>query len=195
MWIKICGLRTRDAVDAAVAAGADAIGFVFAPSKRQVTARLALELTNGVPKTIARFAVMQHPSQMLIDEVCSVFKPNVLQTDHADLKSLQLPTELLTLPVFRASQPLPASLPLRLLFEGAISGAGEVGDWSFAATVALRTQLILAGGLSPDNVADAIAKVKPFGVDVSSGVESEPGEKDLAKIALFIKRAKAARAG
>jgi phosphoribosylanthranilate isomerase len=188
MWIKICGLTTRAAVDAAIAVRVTAIGFVFAPSKRQVTAKQAAQLTQGVPISVTRVAVMQHPTQALVDEVWSVFKPDVLQTDYEDLSGLRLPTGLSVLPVVRAGRNLPSTLPTRLHFEGPVSGAGEIADWTRAAELAMQTQLVLAGGLSPSNVAAAIAKVRPFGVDVSSGVESAPGVKDVNKIAEFVRK-------
>src|SRR5690606_19448935 len=192
IWIKICGLTTREAVDAAVAAGADAIGFVFAPSKRQVTAAQAAALAQDVPARVTRVAVMQHPSQALVDEVCDIFRPDVLQTDAEDFASLRLPSELELLPVIRDGQEVDASLPARILYGGRTSGAGTTADWTCARELARRTQLVLAGGLSARNVADAIAAVRPFGVDVSSGVESAPGKKDIAKIYAFIRAARAA---
>jgi len=192
LWIKICGLTTREAVDAAIAQDVNAIGFVFAPSKRQVTAAQAAQLTKGVPSNVLRIAVMQHPTQSLVDEVWSVFKPDVVQTDYEDLTGLQIPIGLNVLPVMRADRSLPSPLPSRLLFEGPASGTGETADWTRAAALAKHTQLILAGGLKPSNVADAIASVRPFGVDVSSGVESEPGVKDVKKIAEFVKTVRSA---
>jgi phosphoribosylanthranilate isomerase len=83
-------------------------------------------------------------------------------------------------------------LPARMLFEGPVSGAGFPADWSAAARFARRTQLILAGGLNADNVSSAIAAVRPFGVDVSSGVESQPGVKSPHKIVQFVNAARAA---
>src|SRR5918999_4914631 len=79
IWVKICGLTTRDAVEAAVAAGVDAVGFVFAPSKRQVSATQAAQLAQGVPRKIQRVAVMLHPTQSQLEEVWSAFRPDVLQ--------------------------------------------------------------------------------------------------------------------
>jgi phosphoribosylanthranilate isomerase len=186
MWIKICGLTSEDAVAAAVEAGADALGFVFAPSKRQVSASRAAALTRAVPSRIARIAVMQHPSQALVDEVWSVFAPTLLQTDFEDLSSLKLPERLPALPVVRGGKAAPDTLPARVLFEGPVSGTGRTADWTRAAELAQQTQLILAGGLNAQNVASAIAAVRPFGVDVSSGVESAPGVKDARKIAEFV---------
>lgn len=195
LWVKVCGLTSPDAVAAAVAAGVDAVGFVFAESKRKVTARRAAELARDVPKHIVRVAVMLHPSQQQLDEVWSVFRPDVLQTDIDDLAELKMPEGLQVTPVMRAGRALPEALPPRLLFEGPVSGTGETTDWTAAATLARRTQLILAGGLRPANVAAAIAVARPFGVDVSSGVEARPGIKDPAKIHEFVRNARAAGNG
>jgi phosphoribosylanthranilate isomerase len=187
MWIKICGLTTREAVHAAVDAGVDAIGFVFAPSKRQVNAVQAAELTRGV-SGVMRVAVMQHPSQLLVDEALVIFKPDALQTDYEDLPGLTIPSSVQVLPVVRAGRELPARLPSRILFEGPVSGSGATSDWTQAAELARQTELILAGGLNSSNVVEAIARVKPFGVDVSSGVERAPGVKDVGKIVEFVRR-------
>lgn len=195
MWVKVCGLTTPDAVAAAVDAGVNAVGFVFAESKRRVTALQAAELARDVPRDILRVAVMLHPSQAQLDEVWSQFRPDVLQTDADDLATLQVPAGLQVTPVFRAGRELPTTLPARLLFEGPASGTGETTDWSAAAALAARTQLILAGGLKPTNVAEAIAIARPFGVDVSSGVEARPGVKDPDKIYEFVRNARAAGSG
>jgi phosphoribosylanthranilate isomerase len=211
IWVKICGLTTRDAVEAAVAAGADAVGFVFAPSKRQVTAAQATQLTQDVPRQIPRVAVMLHPTQSQLDEVWSAFRPDVLQTDVEDIETLRVPTGLAVMPVIRgggvglkpdlqrqystgAVGPALAGHP-RILFEGPLSGVGSTSDWQNAARLARTTQLVLAGGLNATNVADAIAAVHPFGVDVSSGVEASPGVKDPTRIHEFVRRARAAANG
>jgi phosphoribosylanthranilate isomerase len=195
LWVKVCGLTTPEGVAAAVDAGVDAVGFVFAESKRKVSPRQAAELARGVPRHIVRVAVMLHPSQAELDEVWSQFRPDELQTDADDLATLRVPNGLQVTPVFRAGRELPAALPERLLFEGPVSGTGETTDWSAAARLATRTQLILAGGLNPTNVADAIATARPFGVDVSSGVEARPGVKDPFKIHEFVRNARAAGRG
>ena len=191
IWVKICGMTSSLAVHTAVDAGVDAVGFVFAPSKRQVTPQQAADYVARVPATIERIAVMLHPSQALVDEILSVFKPDVLQTDWEDIAGLKLPASLLVLPVLRASKKLPQALPKRFLFEGPVSGTGETADWTQAAQLATQSELILAGGLNPDNVGDAINQVNPFGIDVSSGVESSPGVKDMNKIVEFINAARA----
>jgi phosphoribosylanthranilate isomerase len=192
MWVKVCGMTSELAVRTAVAAGVDAVGFVFAPSRRQVSAQQALQLAASVPTHVQRVAVMLHPAQALVDEVLSVFKPDVLQTDWEDLAGLRLPGELMVMPVLRAGRELPVMLPKRFLFEGPVSGTGETADWNQAAAMASRGELILAGGLNPANVAAAIKAVRPFGVDVSSGVEASPGVKDPQKIIEFITAARTA---
>jgi phosphoribosylanthranilate isomerase len=199
IWVKICGLTTREAVEAAVAAGADAVGFVFAPSKRRVTATQAVQLAQGLPRRIPRVAVMLHPTQSQLDEVWVDFRPDVLQTDVEDLATLKIPMGLVVMPVIRNAVRLkpdphqhPASIGTqRVLFEGPVSGVGSTSDWNGAAQLARTTQLVLAGGLNATNVADAIAAVRPFGVDVSSGVEASPGIKDPARIHEFVRRARA----
>ncbi|MET0499611.1 MAG: phosphoribosylanthranilate isomerase [Steroidobacteraceae bacterium] len=189
LWVKICGLTTPEGVASAVAAQADAIGFVFAPSKRRVTPERATELARGAPDHVVRVAVMLHPTQAELDAVWSGFGPDVLQTDVEDLARLDIPAGLVVMPVLRSAVELPAP---RVLFEGAVSGAGKVADWNVAATMAKRTQLILAGGLDATNVDAAVRAVAPFGVDVSSGVERAPGIKDERKIHEFIQAARAA---
>lgn len=195
LWIKICGLSTADAVAAAVDAGADAIGFVFAASKRRVSPEQARALSRAAPKHLARVAVLQHPPQALFDEVITTFVPDIVQTDAEDLATLIVPHQVSVTPVVRAGRVPPEPLPTRLLFEGPVSGTGEVADWNRAAELARVTQLILAGGLSAANVADAIARVRPYGVDVSSGVESAPGLKDVQKIREFVRVARSAGEG
>ncbi len=190
MWIKICGMTTPEAVAAAVDAGVDAIGFVFADSVRQVSAEAAAKLAAPARGRVRCVAVTRHPSQFALDDILSVFRPDVLQTDAADLQMLRLPQELERLPVLRGSQH-GDRFAARVLFEGLASGSGMPCDWVSAGQVARRTELVLAGGLNADNVASAIAAVQPFGVDVSSGVEQRPGIKSPAEIARFVAAARA----
>ena len=191
LYVKICGLTSEAAVAAAVDAGADAIGFVFAPSPRQVSTARAAELARGVPSTIDVIAVTRHPHQSLVDEIAQVLRPARLQTDAGDFPSLVLPAGLGALPVVRSGSTPPEPLPERFLYEGATSGIGRVADWGEAARLARRGGLLLAGGLSPANVAAALRAVRPAGVDVSSGVESAPGTKDPELIREFVLNARA----
>ena len=193
MWIKICGLTTPDAVAAALDAGADAIGFVFAKSVRQVSPDVARRLAAPARGRVRCVAVTRHPTQQDIDDIVSIFKPDVLQTDSTDLPALRLPAQLELLPVLRGVGDESDTLPPRLLFEGIASGAGVPCDWTAARRVARRTELVLAGGLNPTNVAAAIEAVQPFGVDVSTGVEVRPGVKSPVEIANFVRAAREPR--
>lgn len=191
LWVKVCGMTTAEGIDAAVAAGVDAVGFVFFPqSKRYVSPQDAARLAANVPKRILRVAVFLHPSQAELDAVLGAFQPDIVQTDHEDLASLRVPSRNTVLPVLRSGGVLPAQLPQRVLFEGPVSGTGTTADWSSALKLARRCEVILAGGLTPTNVADAVRIVAPFGVDVSSGVEQSPGVKDPSKIAEFVRAAR-----
>jgi phosphoribosylanthranilate isomerase len=193
LWIKICGLRTADAVEAAAVAGANAVGFVFhEASPRNLSLDAARELQRAVPRGIERVAVFLHPSQALVDAVLESVAPDWLQADADDLATLQLPAAQRVLPVLRSGSRMPESWPARCLLESARSGMGERADWSAAARLARVTQLVLAGGLHPANVAEAVRDVRPFGVDVSSGVERGRGVKDAALIGEFIRAARAA---
>ena len=192
LWIKICGLRTTAAIEVAAAAGADAVGFVFHDaSPRNLSLATARELQRAVPPGLERVAVFLRPSQALVDAVLDAIEPDWLQTDAGDLPGLRLPGALRVLPVLRDRLADGAALPGRVLFESSRSGAGERADWSAAADLARQTQLVLAGGLHVANVAEALATVRPFGVDVSSGVERERGVKDATLIREFIRMARA----
>jgi len=186
MWIKVCGMTTAEAVTAAIDAGVGASGCVFADSVRQLTPQAAAALARPVRGRVVCVAVTRHPSQRDVDEILNVFRPDLLQTDAADFNTLRLSATLQRLPVVRAGEVLPATLPQRLLFEGPASGQGRVSDWNAACALAAHTELVLAGGLSADNVGAAIAAVSPYGVDVSSGVEERPGLKSPAQIVSFV---------
>ncbi|MGH8217003.1 MAG: phosphoribosylanthranilate isomerase [Steroidobacteraceae bacterium] len=212
-WIKICGMTTPEAVEAALAARVDAVGFVFSPSLRQLTPEAAARLASPARGRALCVAVTRHPDQTLLDDIVARFAPDLWQSDWEDLALLRVPQSLGVLPVLRcsvgtppasppaartamlpstAASPRPSSLPARLLFEGPVSGAGEACDWSSARQLAQRSELILAGGLDAESVAAAIAAVEPFGVDVSSGVEAHPGIKSAEKIVRFAAAARAA---
>ena len=192
-WIKICGLTTPAAVAAAVESRVEAVGFVFhAASPRNLAPRAAAALAREVPREILRVAVARHPAQALVDEIAAELRPDLLQTDLEDYARLHLPHGMARLPVLRSGSPRAAALPELFLFEGGRSGAGELADWDEARRLARAASLVLAGGLGPDNVAAAIASVRPFGVDVSSGVESAPGTKDPARIREFVAAARGA---
>jgi len=186
MWIKICGMTTPEAVAAALEARVAAIGFVFTASPRQVTPAFAAELARPARARVECVAVTRHPAPELIAEILQVFRPDTLQTDFQDLRPLTLPSGLRVLPVVRAGGALPEPLPVRLLC------AGQPCEWPAAQALARGRELVLAGGLSAGNVAEAIDSVRPFGIDVSSGVEERPGVKSRTKILQFVEAARAA---
>lgn len=192
LFIKICGMTTPEAVDAALASEVDAIGFVFAPSVRQVDARRANELAAHARRRVACVAVTRHPTREQVAEILRDFQPDILQTDIDDIANLDLPQTLSVLPVVRPGPQPACAMPRRVLFEGPVSGSGQVTDWEAGAALAARTEVILAGGLNPGNVGLAVRRVRPFGVDVSSGVEQAPGLKSAEKIEKFVAAARAA---
>ena len=193
VFIKICGLRDAATVDAAVAAGASAIGFVFAKSPRQVDVNQAVAAAAGIPATVRKVAVMRHPTPGEWEAVRDGFAPDVLQTDAGDFARLDVPEETARWPVIREGGDVDArDLEGTFVYEGPSSGAGETVNWEQASELAAGRQMILAGGLDAANVGQAIAMVRPWGVDVSSGVESAPGQKDVGRIKEFIGAARAA---
>lgn len=200
MFVKVCGLRSEEHVRVAVESGADAVGFVFAESVREVSPAHAAAIANKIPDTIKKVAVMLHPSNDVWRAVLRDFTPDVLQTDAQDFAMLDVPDSIECWPVHREENRVSGTVLAdalnrvsgTYLYEGGQSGQGETVDWAKAAELAKNGDMILAGGLGIENVARAIATVRPYGVDVSSGVESVPGEKDSRKIREFISAAKAA---
>lgn len=181
MFVKICGLTTRETVEAAVEAGADAIGFVFAPSTRQLDVATAKMLATSIPKHVRIVGVFLDPSMEEIEDACACGLTDI------QVHRRSLPLEALRtfgLPIIEASENIDADV--RLL-DHPTPGSGRVLDW--ASTPQPKRPFWLAGGLTPENVATAINRLQPDGVDVSSGVETN-GKKDIQKIRTFIQRAK-----
>ena len=200
LWIKVCGMRNEQAIAAAAAAGANAVGFVFhEPSPRHLQAAQARDLAARVPAGIETVAVFLHPSQATVDAALAAIRPDWVQTDFADLESLRLPPGQRVMPVFRtgraeAIEQLDRQRFPRVLLESGRSGFGERADWAEAARIASSIRTVLAGGLDAGNVADAVTTVRPFGLDVSSGVERTRGVKDVALIHEFVQTARTAEA-
>lgn len=189
-FVKICGITTPEALDAAVDAGADAVGFVFhGPSLRNIEPYAARALSRRLPRGVASVAVTQHPDPATVARILDELAPDAWQSDARDFDALELPACIERWPVLRRADAA-GFLRGRVVFDAAASGEGLRADWHGAAALARQCELVLAGGLDPANVADAIAAVRPFGVDVSSGVERAPGVKDAALIRAFVAAAR-----
>lgn len=198
--VKICGLTDLDDARVALENGADYLGFVFyPPSPRAVTAEQVGAILTALPPGTRGIGVFVNRAVCEIVDIVAVCGLYAAQV-HGD----ECPEgfENLPFPVWRAvrvgtegSEPDPASWPAaRYVVDadvpGAYGGTGERADWSAAAAFAARQPAMLAGGLTAENVADAVREVRPLGVDVSSGVEAGPGRKDHAKLVEFIRKAK-----
>jgi len=190
VFVKICGLRDAADVATAANAGANAVGFVFTESVRQVTpAQAKLAAAEATPQ-MRRVAVMRHPSNEECQRVIDEFVPDVIQTDAEDFATLKILGHIECWPVIREGSAAIATSSI-YVYEGPKSGSGETVDWARAAEVASHGRMLLAGGLAEDNVREAIRTVRPWGVDVSSGVESLPGYKDYDLIRRFISAVRA----
>jgi phosphoribosylanthranilate isomerase len=195
VFVKICGLTDANAVDAAVDAGADAVGFVFhPPSPRHLTPQRAAVLARRVPPEVLRVAVTLHPRPAEVAEILESFVPDAWQSDAGDFAAFSLADGIERWHVLRGGIARTAMGARRVLFESPASGSGARADWTRAAAVARRCELILGGGLDAVNVGCAIAEVRPFGVDVSSGVERMPGVKDPRRIREFVRAVRRADA-
>jgi phosphoribosylanthranilate isomerase len=215
LWIKICANTSLEDAMIAAEAGADAVGFVFAPSPRRVTAQQVAVIAPRLPAKIEKIGVFVDAA---VDEI-------VATVEAAGLTGVQLHSEvsaeataklrarfgpglrILRVVHFEAGAPERATAAAQdanadaILIDSrtatAIGGTGKTYDWAaarrtvFGATKEMK--LIAAGGLTPENVAMAIAMLRPWGVDVVSGVEAAPGRKDAAKVRAFIANARAAK--
>lgn len=190
--VKICGLKTPEAVAVAVNSGADYIGFVFAPSKRQLTLNHAHDLAKAIPKSVKKVGVFVSPSLQELNQAIASVPLDLVQI-HGDfddnfLEQVSVPT----IRVFQVSQEVaiidsPANF---LLFDAPMAGSGQTFDWLLLADKEIKRPFFIAGGLTVENVREAQALFQPYALDVSSGVETD-GVKDLTKIRQFIERVKA----
>jgi phosphoribosylanthranilate isomerase len=190
--VKICGITNLQDAFTCVASGVSALGFVFAPSKRRITAAKAYELSRQIPPFITKVGVFVDEDPSVIKEILKDCQLDLAQLHGAEQATISeiLPGRVIK--VFKAGldRPDPAwsGLPLRAVLidafsAGAAGGTGQIFDWSlFEGFRVLGYPLILAGGLNPDNIQTAIRTARPDAVDLSSGVELEPGIKDTDKI-------------
>jgi phosphoribosylanthranilate isomerase len=197
--VKICGITSEPDALLAVGLGADALGFVFAPSPRQVAVQAVRRIIERVPPEILTVGVFRNEARTRVVEIV-----NGIGLRGAQLHGDESPEDTrwvasrvpVTIKAFPAGHRNIARLDEYgvdvVLVDAASPGSGEVFDWRLAEGVVDPARLIMSGGLHPGNVADAIAHLHPFGVDVSSGVESEPGHKDPQAVRAFVAAARAA---
>lgn len=190
--VKICGLKTPEAVAVAVNSGADYIGFVFAPSKRQLTLKQAHELAKGIPTSVKKVGVFVSPSLQELNQAIASVPLDLVQI-HGDFdESLLEQVSVPTIRAFQVSQEVAIidGLADFLLFDAPMAGSGQTFDWHLLADKEIKKPFFIAGGLTVENVREAQALFQPYALDVSSGVETD-GVKDLTKIRQFIERVKA----
>lgn len=199
MFVKICGITNEDDALFAVAMGADAVGFIFAPSTRQVAPQLVYDITRRLPPEILTVGVFrdEHPSRVIEIAHKSGVKAVQLHGRETPEQSQEIARSIrYVIKAFGADSPHLGVADRygtdMVLVDAPSPGSGKVFDWGLADEVPDGLRLILAGGLHPDNVAAAIEAVEPWGVDVSSGVEAAPGRKDPSLVRRFITNARAA---
>ena len=190
--VKICGLSTVEAVETAVLAGADYIGFVFAESKRQVSLEQAQELAKRVTGKTKIVGVFVSPSLEDLEQAISRVPLDMVQI-HGTFDEDQIPN--ISVPVIRAIQLRDQEAQVSsqadyLLFDAPVAGSGQTFDWDLLKDQKIQQDFFIAGGLTVDNVRQARETFQPYAVDVSSGVETD-GRKDIEKIKAFIEGAKA----
>ena len=189
--VKICGLSTKGAVEIAVSAGADYIGFVFASSKRQVTLDQAAELAELIPVDVKKVGVFVSPSRSQLLEAIDKVSLDLVQIHGQVVDDLfeNLPCASIQAVQVDGEGHVPNSQADYLLFDAPVAGSGQTFDWGKLDTTGVVQPFFIAGGLNEDNVVRAIQHFSPFAVDVSSGVETD-GQKDHEKIRRFIERVK-----
>lgn len=200
MFVKICGITSEEDALLAVAVGANAVGFVFAPSSRQVTATQAGQIASRLPNEILTVGVFRDQAPKRVVKLAQQSGMRAVQLHGSETpeqvaevrdRGINIVLKAVTAgtPQLENARSYGADA---ILVDGKSPGSGEVYDWSLTDNAPMGIKLILAGGLNPDNVADAIARTKPWGVDVSSGVEKAPGEKDANLVRDFVSNARIA---
>ena len=197
--VKICGITNLDDALAALRWGADSLGFVFAPSPRRVTRQQVVDIVSGLPPFVCKVGVFVDSELEEVRETLEVCSLDLAQLHGSEspgfcqslfprvIKSFRVKDEsiLNLIPAYKASAYLLDSYHATLK-----GGTGKTFDWGIAGQATRYGPVILSGGLTPANVYQAVTKVRPYAVDVSSGVESQPGKKDHDKLRVFLEAAK-----
>lgn len=199
MFVKICGITNEDDALFAVAMGADAVGFIFAPSPRQIAPQKVYDITRRLPPEVLTVGVFrdEHPSRVVEIANKAGVKAVQLHGNESPEQVQQVSASVRwVIKAFAAGSPRVPQADRYgtdlIMLDAPNPGSGKVFDWGLVAEAPEGLRLILAGGLDPDNVADAVKAVEPWGVDVASGVEASPGKKDPTLVRRFIANARAA---
>jgi phosphoribosylanthranilate isomerase len=199
MFVKICGVTNEDDALLATALGADALGFLFAPSRRQVNSETVRDIVKRLPREVITVGVFRNERrERVVDVAARVGLHGVQLHGEEPLSEVRWIRERVQFVVqgFTAGDPalaLAANSPADvILVDSPNPGSGKVFDWRLAEGAPGGVRVLLAGGLTADNVGDAIRLVRPWGVDVSTGVEASPGRKDARKLHRFIEAAREA---
>ncbi len=202
-WIKICGITRMADLAVAVESGADAVGFVFAESPRRVTADAVRRMMRDLASHVLRVGVFVDENPSEIARIVAAAELDRVQLHGFEDPMIRELVGTRVLKAFRARdagvlEEIPTWDADTFLLDAwspeVAGGTGATFDWSIARRAQGLGRMILAGGLTPQNVGRAVTEVRPFGVDVSSGVEASPGIKDPAKIRAFIDAVRAADA-
>jgi phosphoribosylanthranilate isomerase len=199
MWVKICGITSEEDALIAVAMGADAVGFVFAPSPRQMSPNAVQAIVRRLPPEILTVGVFRDERPQRVVEVVNRVGLKAAQLHGNESRedsghvAIRVP---LVIKAFSAGDARLAraeeyGAPI-ILIDAPSPGSGKVFDWRLAEGAPRGRRIVLAGGLDATNVGEAIKTVHPWGVDVSTGVEASPGKKDPSKIRAFVQAARAA---
>jgi phosphoribosylanthranilate isomerase len=197
--VKICGITSEADALLAVSLGARAVGFMFAPSPRQIAVQLAGDIAKRLPTEIVTVGVFRDEAPQRVVEAVKAAGLTAAQLHgHESAEETQWVRARVPLVIkaFPAGDPTITRFAEfgadYLMVDGQNPGSGQVFDWRLAEGVVDNHRLVLAGGLRPDNVADAVAHLRPAWVDVSTGVESSPGRKDPLLIRDFVAAARRA---
>jgi len=196
-WIKFCGCASWREVELAIDAGADAFGMIFAPSPRRITFESAAEIAERVGSSIEPVAVFVNPTRREVHAVRELFPRARLQfsgdetpefvADYAECAIKAIHVDDRGAGLAEAAGEFPyALLLLDSRRAGLAGGTGTSFPWELAMPIAVRRRIVVAGGLTAENVAQCIATVRPFGVDVRNGIETD-GRKDIAKMQAFVR--------
>jgi len=199
MFVKICGVTTAEDALLAAGLGADAVGMIFAASPRRISSAEARDIVHRLPPDVLPVGVFRNESPERVAETANSIGLRAVQLHgHESPEETRWLAERVPVVIKAFAATDPALIDAeqygahRLLIDSATPGRGQVFDWAVLEGAPLNRPFILAGGLHPGNVADAVRAVRPWGIDVATGVEAAPGRKDPAKLRQFIAAARAA---